>query len=319
MKLKTLIIVIVSMLIFSTLNVSIATPTVSTNTIVDSQDSEDVSYSKQSNDGEFYALIVGVELFAGGNLWPEEDKIDDGAKAMYDLLVNSSGWEEENIKMLLNDQATKDEIHKAIVGWLDDKENENDTVLIYLDGHGWKTKLTERKYGNAAYYTHNITKEQRLEDQITDKELDSWLDNLDSKHIAIILDHCYSGRMLALRQIGRVILTAGGKYLFCAVAEDDSLGSGIFGYFIRQGLEGVADLNNDGWVTAEEAFRYARRPTIHFSIWVHFPFFYKHENGIRFCFFQIPWMYDQHLGSIRLVKYESDLDNGKNYRPKAKL
>jgi len=255
-----------------------------------------------SNDVDYYALIVGVEKFRGV-VYPDEDRIDDTAIAMYDLLLNSSNWKEENIKMLLNENATKDRIHDAIVTWLDEREDENDIVLIFYEDHGCKIPFWKRRYGHAAVYTYNVTEEHLLEDKITDKEFDAWVDELESKHIAIILETCYSGRMFALRQQGRVLLAAGGKYFFCGVDEDDSLGYGIFGYFLFQGFKGVADINNDGWVTAEEVFRYARLPTIHFSIWKQFPFIIEWNNRTIIWFFQIPVMYDRHFGGIPLVQY----------------
>lgn len=257
-----------------------------------------------SDDREYYALIVGVEKFKFSEDLPE-DKIDDTAIAMYELLINSHNWKEENIKMLLNENATKANIHDAIVNWLDEKEDKNDVVLIFYADHGWKLPFWKWKHGRAYVFTYDETEEHRLEDKITDKEFAAWVDELESKHIAIILETCYSGRMLALRQRGRVLLAAGGRFLFCGVDEDDSLGYGIFAYFLFQGFNGVADLNNDGWVTAEEAFRYARLPTIHFSIWKQFPFIIKWNNQTIIWFFQIPWMYDRHLGDIKLVQYQS--------------
>jgi hypothetical protein len=258
-------------------------------------------------DVEYYALIIGVEVFAGGNMYPEEDKIDDDAVNMYNLLLNSSNWKEENIKLMLNEQAHKDEIRDAIVGWLDEKEDENDVVLIYYTSHGWKTRLRNRKYGNAAIFTYNVTENRSLEQTLTDKEFDAYLDELESQHIAIILGSCYSGRMLALRQKGRILLAAGGKYFFCGVDEDDTLGGGIFSYFVQQGLKGVADLNNDGWVTAEEVFLYAKKPTIHFSIFKQFPFVITWMNRTMIWFFQVPRMYDRHPGGLKLYQYREDL------------
>ena len=257
--------------------------------------------SQLDNDVEYYALIIGIEKFAGLS-FPEEYWIEETAIAMYDLLVNSSNWKEENIKLLLNENATKNNIQNAITGWLDGKEDENDIVLIFYTSHGWKTKLSQRRYGHAFVYTYNVTNDNKIEDKITDKEFDSWVDELESKHITIILESCYSGKMLALRQKGRVLLTAGGKHFFCGVDDSEGLECGIFSYYIMQGFRGVADLNNDGWVTAEETFRYAKLPTIHTSIWEQFPFIQKYGNRTIIWFFQIPRMYDRHIGSIPLIQ-----------------
>jgi hypothetical protein len=258
-----------------------------------------------SDETEYYALIVGVEKFAGVE-YPEEDHIDDDAIAMYDLLLNSSNWKEENIKILLNENATKNNIRDAIINWLDGKEDENDIVLIFYTSHGWRIPIWQRRYGHALVFTYNVTEEQRIEDKITDIEFDEWVDELESRHIAIIFGSCYSGRMFALRQYGRVLLAAGGKYFFCGVDESDPLEHGIFTFFLLQGFKGLADINNDGWVTAEEAFRYARLPTIHSSIWEQFPFIIKYYDRYRIWFFQVPWMYDRHPGSIPLIQLPED-------------
>ncbi len=262
---------------------------------------------EQTNDSEYYALIIGIQRFADGDMYPEEDKIDDDAISIYNLLLNGSNWKEENIKLMLNEDATKDKIKGAIVNWLDEKEDENDIVLIYYVSHGWKLPFKKRQLGKACIFTYNVTEEHRIEDKITDKEFDSYVDELESKHIALILGSCYSGRMLALRQKGRVFLAAGGKYLFCGVDEDDTLGSGIFTHFLKMGFKGVADLNNDGWVTAEEAFIFAKRPTIHFSVFKQFPFVIKWMNKTIIWFFQIPRIYDKHPGGLKLYQYSTDL------------
>jgi len=109
--------------------------------------------------------------------------------------------------------------------------------------------------------------------------------------------------MKSLIQKNRIILAAGGKHFFCGVDESDALGFGIFTFFIMQGLKGIADINNDGWVSAEECFRYAKIPTIISSIWQQFPFIQEWNNRTIIWFFQIPIMYDSYLGSYKLIEY----------------
>lgn len=252
--------------------------------------------------GEFYALLVGVERFSDMNLSMYAHLIDESVVAMYNKLNSSSNWKTENIKILLNENATKENIHDTIVNWLDNKENKDDVVLFYFTGSGWSVPALKRLKGHAYIVTYNNSDWHYSENQITDKELDSWLDELESKHVIVILDSCHSGKMVDLKQRGRVVLTAGGKHVFCGVDEDDSLGCGIFTYFLLQGMNGVADLNNDGWVSAEEVFYYAKKPTIHFSIWKQFPFIMKYNGHFIFWFFQTPHMYDNHFGEIPLIQ-----------------
>jgi len=255
-----------------------------------------------SNDRNFYALIIGIEEYAGFET-PDQEYLDETATYFYEKLLSSNNWKEENIKLILNENATKEKIHDAITGWLDDKENESDVVVIYHAGHGWKTKGKDRLKGNAYVFTHNASDFKYGPDKITDKEYDSWIDELDSKHIALIFENCYSGRMLALRQTGRTVLAAGGKYLFCPCNWSMYLEDTIFGFFLRQGLDGVADLNNDGWVTVREAYFYLRVPVIWHSLLYHYPFIWDTPRGKTFVGPQIPYLYDWHVGHIPILQY----------------
>ena len=257
---------------------------------------------KQENpEVEYYALIIGLEKFDSVEF--DESFIDEAAVSMYEKLLECKNWKEENIKLLLNENATKDGIKDAIVTWLDDKETENDVVLYYFTGHSWRIRIQDILKGRRG---HTVTYPYDLSNgKITDIELDSWLDELESQHVAIILDTCYSGRMFELRQENRTMLAAGGKYLFCPVDGDDTLESGIFTYHLLQGLDGVADINDDGWVTAQEAFHYARFPTFYFSFWKQYPFFnLSRWPGLPFFIGpQLPYMYNRHEGSLPLCQF----------------
>jgi len=298
MKIKKIVCVSIIVLLFSTSFYLSAE-----GRVIEKSSCSDEKLNAQSDDIEYYALLIGVEKFQDMEDFPE-DKIDDGVIAMQDLLLSSKNWKKENIKILLNENATKENIHDSIVNWLDGKETEKDVVLYYFTGHSLKMPLLKRNKGNAYSFPYDIKDFDYSEDKITDIELDSWLDELESNHLTIILDTCYSGRMVSLRQDNRVILTAGGKYFFCGVDESDALGHGIFTFFLLQGFKGIADINNDGWVTSEEAFRYARIPTVLSSIWEEFPFIQKWNNQTIIWFFQIPWIYDHYRGSLPLIEYQ---------------
>jgi hypothetical protein len=139
---------------------------------------ETETYLEDSAEVEYYALIVGVEKFAGV-VYPDEDKIDDSAIKWYNMLLNDTeNFKEENVKIILNEQATKNNISKAITEWLDEREDENDVVLIVYEDHGWKIPIYNRDKGHAYVFTYNVTEEQRIEDKITDIEFDSYLDTL---------------------------------------------------------------------------------------------------------------------------------------------
>lgn len=286
---KTLMISILTFILIASASISAATT------------SENNIYNT-SNERNYYALVIGIEEFVELES-PDEEYLDESATAFYEKLVSSKNWNEENIRFLLNEQATKDNIHDSIVNWLDEREDEDDIVLIYIASHGWKIPLKQRKYGHAFVFSYDAKDHSFDETKISDKEYDSWLDKLDSKHITIIHDQCYSGRMFAIRQYGRTYLAAGGKYLFCPANWSAQLESLIFTYYLLEGFDGVADINDDGWITAREVFNYARYATIWHSTWHHFPYIWETAFGLFFVGPQIPYMYDRHMGNMPLIQY----------------
>lgn len=290
-------------LVIITMTVLLAlAPLSSGNSIRNDQQIEQIDETTNPGDVDYYAVLIGIAEFKNIKTLPE-DKLDDDAIATRELLTNSKNWKEENILLLINQNATKEAIQSSIVDWLDEKEDENNVVLYYFSSHSLKMPLKYRKYGHTYSCPYDISDFKFSEDKITDIELDSWLDELESNNICLILDTCYSGKMKSLIQKNRVVLTAGGKHFFCGVDESDALGFGIFTFFIMQGLKGIADINNDGWISAEECFRYAKIPTIVSSIWQQFPFIQEWNNQTIIWFFQVPTMYDRYPGSCKLVEY----------------
>ena len=247
-------------------------------------------------DVEFYGLIIGVEEFEGME-YPESDCIDEDALSMYEKLLSSNNWNEENIKLLINENATKENIYDELV-LLNEKETENDVVLFYFSGQGWKMPLLQIFQGHAYIAPYDNSNGNYDEHKISDVELNAWLDELDSNNIVVILDHCYSGKMKSLNRPGRKILAGGGQDIFCRCDEDDTLGHGIFTYFLLQGFDGVADINNDDWISDMEVFSYAKLPTFYFSFWQKFPFIgsVPFINGP-----QLPYMYGNHPEAIPLI------------------
>ena len=63
----------------------------------------------------------------------------DDANAINDLLIESLGFPNENIHLLLNETATRENIRKALRS-ISIKAQPRDRILIYFAGHG-KTEL----------------------------------------------------------------------------------------------------------------------------------------------------------------------------------
>jgi uncharacterized caspase-like protein len=122
---------------------------------------------------------------------------------------------------------------------------------------------------------------------IRDDELARWLDALPpQQQIVLIIDSCFSGGLIPTAAVqargldwqpgthaqmtpeawqdgivrdiagnGRVILTASAENQ--PSLESSALGGGVFTYFLLEALRTPsADENGNGWISAEEAYRY---------------------------------------------------------------
>ena len=101
-----------------------------------------------------------------------------------------------------------------------------------------------------------------IETYILDDDLAARFTTLKSNNIVLIFDTCHSGGMIDgssdLGCSGRVVLTS------CDVNEASCMFFArlhwMFPYYLIQGLKGRADLNHDGFVSAEESLIYTKKP-----------------------------------------------------------
>ena len=84
-----------------------------------------------ASNGESWAIIVGVSDYKYIN---DLNYCDDDAIGLYNQIAAS--WGADHVRLLIDANANKTNIHDAIFNWLDPAEDENDTVLFFFSGHG---------------------------------------------------------------------------------------------------------------------------------------------------------------------------------------
>jgi hypothetical protein len=208
------------------------------------------------SDSEYYAIIIGIENFIGLEL--EDKYIDETAINFYKTLLNGNNWKKENIKLILNENATKNDIKNSIINWLDSMENEDDIILLYFIGHSFKISKDKKSFGNAYILPYDIYDTYYKDDKITDFEINNWLLRLESNHISIVLDTQCSGYMNKLKKFGRVLLTSNGKSNDFFNINDD-FNESIFSNYLIKALEGEADDNSDQCISIIETYSYLRK------------------------------------------------------------
>lgn len=221
---------------------------------------------------EFYrdswAVVIGIDAYLH---WPQLQYAVNDAKAVKELLVRKYRFKPDNIIVLLNEEATRENILSALGDVMGDtdKVNREDRVFVFFAGHGMTRKLpTGRDLGYIIPVDADPQSYQGRSISMTNFQDIS--EAIPAKHLFFVMDSCYSGLALTRgsgpvarsenylrdisRRVSRQMLTAGGADQ--QVADNGPNGHSVFTWTLLQGLEGQADLNNDGFITASELAAY---------------------------------------------------------------
>ena len=210
-----------------------------------------------------WALIIGIDKYE--NVQNLSYAVKD-AESIQDILVNSFDFSENNIALLTNEYATKQNILKSF-SEITKNANDNDQVLIFFAGHGETMDLPEG--GELGYLLPVDGDSENLHlSSIGMDELRKIALMSKAKHILYLVDACYSG-IAAIGSRGldpketpdyikkittdktRQIITAGRKGE--KVIEKSEWGHSAFTLNLKRGLQDRrANMNSDSFITASE-------------------------------------------------------------------
>jgi hypothetical protein len=211
-----------------------------------------------------HALLIGVNKYDHLPHLPGATKdIEEIRKILED--PNLGEFLHKNITLL--EDPDRHAVEDAIYELFEDRKTD-DLLLFYFAGHGLN-EISGQFY-LAAKNTSKVKNKLKDITAISAKYLQEKMTQSSSEHQVIILDCCNSGAFskgmsvrssnrLNLKSLGgkgRAVLTSStsGQYSF----EDQDLGCGIFTHYLIEGIKkGTADLDKDGWISANELHEYA--------------------------------------------------------------
>jgi hypothetical protein len=192
------------------------------------------------------------------------------AREMARSLQENAGFRKENIRLLIDEQATKAQIRGGFSDFAASPQGD-DLLVIYIAGHGLhdpRPGKSDRMY--LAPYGTQLS--QIDSTAITFDDLEMWLSRyVKCNHTFLIFDVAhevqgdywkFSGRNLVNNhllnlfsdQAGRAILVSGSAG---EVSRNNADGSSpAFTRWVSRALGGEADLNQDHVVTADELFKF---------------------------------------------------------------
>lgn len=216
---------------------------------------------------ESWAAVIGIDDY---QKWPRLRYAANDAAGIRDTLIQKYKFKPENVFMLLNEQATRQNILSLLGDKLANQQmvKREDRVFVFYAGHGATRKLPSgRDLGYIIPVDADLNNYQGQAISMTNFQ--DIAESIPAKHLLFIMDSCYSGLALTRggglsnssnylqeisRRIGRQMFTAGGSDE--QVADNGPNGHSVFTWTVLQGLDGRADLNGDGIITASELAAY---------------------------------------------------------------
>ena len=229
---------------------------------------------KQKLSRDRAALIIGLEKYAEV---PPADYASRDAQMFADYAREKLGITPRNIKVLTDTEATRSGLLRALKVWLPQAVQPNKTDLyVFYAGHGMASDD-----GESAYIVPYGADTFLLEDTAISRErFYEEIGAAKPRTATFFFDNCYAGttrseeRLLAQRPLSikvqespvpenYLVFTAGESNQTAGVL--DEVKHGRFSYFVFKGLEGEADANQDGKISAGELHLYVRESVGRFS------------------------------------------------------
>jgi len=215
-----------------------------------------------------YAVIIGINNYNSENVKDLGYAVED-AESIANLLITKLGYKEENVYLLLDEEATQINIKNKLYQ-IAMEAGKNDRILVFYGGHGETIPLPS---GGEVGYLLPVdgNPDNLFATGLSMQEFKQISEITSAKHVLYLIDVCYGGimtigtRSLAkndfnddekyLKKIttesARQIITAGGKG---DKAQERAIwGHSAFTKELLSGIEdGLADSDQDGYITSNE-------------------------------------------------------------------
>jgi len=231
---------------------------------------DDKRYSKKielgSSDITTWGLVVGVSSYSS---MQSLKYADDDAYKMYSFLKSPEGGsvKDENIQLLIDEDATKENIFASLHDIVQ-KADSNDVIFFYFSGHGLEGAFLPFDYGQQSWQGQKLVRDTTK--VVGHQLLADIFASSKAKHKLCFADACHSGS-LSMAKSGTIPnnqyykaleSTKGGLALFTSSRTEEislehkGVRQGVFSHYLIEGMNGIADQNQDYIVTIAELYDY---------------------------------------------------------------
>ena len=222
--------------------------------------------NKITNDNTV-ALIIGIESYKNS---PKASFANSDAKFFYEYARKVFGAKQENMKLLIDEDANLISSIKIIEKWLPSKIKRNQTnLVVFFAGHGLATNDGKSLF----LLSHDSDPDLLNRTALSRNEIFETFLKLNPKKVTMFFDTCFSGvsrdEKTLLASARPIRITANKEqnipdnFTIFSASQLDQISSGIkevkhgiFSYYLMKGLEGYADVNKDKKITNGELLAY---------------------------------------------------------------
>ena len=209
-----------------------------------------------------HAIVVGINNYQHAS--PLAYAIHD-AEETSQLLIDEFGFDEKNMILLTDANATRVRIIESFLSYVDETEAD-DRIVFFFAGHGHTFSGHRGEVGYLVPHdgdTHSLSTLIRWDELTRNAEL------IPAKHLLFIMDACYGGLAITrsllpgsmrflkdmMLRYSRQVLTAGKANEVVADSDGPLPGHSIFTGHLIEALKGKA-VSEDGVITANGVMAY---------------------------------------------------------------
>jgi len=217
-----------------------------------------------------HALIIGINAYTDPAFSDLGYAVAD-SEAVAEILIGDYGFAQDDVLLILNEDATKDAIEEALEDWACDYDRigEDDLLVVFFAGHGVTRDLRSR--GARGYLVPADGRARpgaghEWSSLLGMNDLEDVAEAIPAKHVLFILDCCFGGLAVqrspapvaaGLSNRARQVITAGNADQ--AVLDAGGGGHSVFTGALLDALRGDADLDGDQVITFGELFNHIGR------------------------------------------------------------
>ena len=226
---------------------------------------------KTPTEGRSFALLVGISDYQNPHIIPLRFAHEDAILFQQHLQSPRGGaLPDENVQLLINEQATTARIRTAIETLLKTLAGPEDTVLVFFASHGTVDPETRQGF----IVTYDSDPQDLASTALPMADLQSLVEQeLHSvRRVQIYVDVCHAGKIGTIldkkNRINRVVEDLGeadGEIIGFMASEPREVsfegpqfggGHGAFTYFLLNALNGAADYGQEGRVVLNDMIDY---------------------------------------------------------------